>query len=299
VSVTLRANPAQVLLSAAIDYAGLFPPAALSMREAVANYAAYRAGTHAWALGRFVVQVARLDEFGMALASQQGGGRWRLSALAAGDMAADIAKATAFNKRHEGTAIIDTLEFKAATASSIGDAAKLAEARFVTFHEISVAGDPRELLRAIAHAGGRAKIRTGGVTVDAFPEPAALARFLEQCAAARVPFKATAGLHHPIRAAHRLTGEPGSQKAIMHGFVNLVLAAAFAQAGWNAGQLTQVLDEQSPSAFRFGPDAVSWRGHPLSIDALQASREELLISFGSCAFEEPINDLQMLGWLPE
>jgi len=212
-------------------------------------------------------------------------------------MAGDIAKAAAFNQLHEGAAIIDTLELKAATADSIRDTAKLAKGRFVSFHEIPIAEDPREFLAAIARAGGRAKIRTGGVTGDAIPEPRALARFLEQCAAARVPFKATAGLHHPIRGAHPLTGEADGPTATMHGFVNVFLAAAFARAGWSAAQLGNVLDEQSLSAFGFGPEAASWRGHRLAIAALQASRMEFLISFGSCSFEEPIAELQALGWL--
>ncbi len=83
----------------------------------------------------------------------------------------------------------------------------------------------------------------------------------------------------------------------MHGFVNVFLAAAFARAGWSAAQLGNVLDEQSLSAFGFGPEAASWRGHRLAIAALQASRMEFLISFGSCSFEEPIAELQALGWL--
>ncbi len=45
------------LLSGLIDYAGLFPPAAVSMADAVANYAAYRTSADAWALGRFVLPV--------------------------------------------------------------------------------------------------------------------------------------------------------------------------------------------------------------------------------------------------
>ena len=45
-----------------VDYAGLFPPAGLDMRAAVGNYARYAAGPWAWALGRFIVPVSRLEE---------------------------------------------------------------------------------------------------------------------------------------------------------------------------------------------------------------------------------------------
>ena len=57
-----------ILLAQIVDYAGLFPPADLPMDQAVANYAAYRQDPGAWMLGRFVVPVARLDEFAQAAA---------------------------------------------------------------------------------------------------------------------------------------------------------------------------------------------------------------------------------------
>ena len=50
------------LLDGAIDYAGLFPPAALGMDAAVENYLAYRTSAQASMLGRFVAPAARLDE---------------------------------------------------------------------------------------------------------------------------------------------------------------------------------------------------------------------------------------------
>src|SRR6202051_1256407 len=53
----------EALLAGLIDYAGLYPPAGLDMRTAVRNYLDYRAGKHAFALGRFIVDAARLEEF--------------------------------------------------------------------------------------------------------------------------------------------------------------------------------------------------------------------------------------------
>ena len=62
------AESATALLSGLIDYAGLFPPASLAMAAAVANYDAYLRGEYSWILGRFIVPVARLEEFEKALA---------------------------------------------------------------------------------------------------------------------------------------------------------------------------------------------------------------------------------------
>ena len=74
------------------------------------------------------------------------------------------------------------------------------------YFELPIDADPAPL----AGGRGRAKVRTGGLTPEAFPAPADLARFLYRCAKARVPFKATAGLHHPIRSMQRCTYEPDS-----------------------------------------------------------------------------------------
>src|SRR5690554_3542756 len=88
-----------------IDYAGLFPPAALGMPQVVANYAAYRASEEAWMLGRLIVPAARLDEFERAAegcldSGDAGGGQaWRLSLLGSGDPAADLKAIEEFNRR--------------------------------------------------------------------------------------------------------------------------------------------------------------------------------------------------------
>jgi hypothetical protein len=149
---------------------------------------------------------------------------------------------------------------------------KMEVAGEVRYVEMPLDADPVEL-------GARAKIRLGG---EVIPLVAAVAAFLRRCAAARVPFKATAGLHHP------LPNPP------MHGFVNLFLGAALA---WRGEEPQPTLEERSPNAFHFDNDAVRWHNHAVTADELHEVRENFAISFGSCSFEEPIADLQALGWL--
>ena len=154
------------------------------------------------------------------------------------------------------------------------------------------------LLSTLRRRGARAKARTGGVVPDAIPDPADLARFIAACAAASVPWKATAGLHHPIRAERALTYEPGSPRAVMHGFLNVFAAAAFAGGGAPAADLEAVLREEDAAAFRLDEDGLSWRHLRVATAELARSRRDFASSFGSCSFAEPVADLRSLGVLP-
>ena len=294
----------RTLLHETIDYAGLFPPASLDMPAVVANYAAYRVGPDAWALGRFVVSVARLAELereAEPYALRHPAEPWRLSVLLGADPAAEMKALGEFNCRHaaSGAAALsaDAVEAKADSVESI-DRLLAAVPRWAqAYVEIPLDREPAPLVAAIARHGARAKARTGGVTADAFPTPAHLLRFLRACTAAGVPFKATAGLHHPLRAEYPLTYAPGSPRGTMFGFVNLFLAAAFLRQGMGDADALRLLEERSADAIRFGPDAIEWRGHRLDRAAVDAARGQTMVSFGSCSFTEPVDEARHLGWL--
>ncbi len=237
----------RVLLEGLIDYAGLFPPAALSMQDAVRNYAPYREGEYAFALGKFVVPEARASEVPS---------EFPLS-------------------------VLGIAEVKATTAEEV---AQFSGDVYVEIADIA-------LLDAIAQRGLRAKIRTGGITVDAFPAIDDVAAFLRACKEKGVAFKATAGLHHPLRCVKPLTYEPNAPTGTMHGFLNVFMAAALLP------HADAILAENDPHAFAFEDDAASWRGHEVSVDELVTMRKTFATSFGSCSFEEPIADLREFGWL--
>jgi len=288
------------LLASIVDYAGLFPPAGLDMRAAVQNYSAYSAGEFAWLLGRFIVPVARLAEFESVAYphepnSESGRQAWRLSALAGSNCVADSAAIADFNRRH-ASLVIDTIELKAPNADEIAHAMRLVPPGVCAYIEVPMSSD-ESLLAAARSTGARMKVRTGGVTPQAFPTCAEFAGFIVRSAAVGVPFKATAGLHHPIRAEHRLTYADDSPRSTMHGFLNVFLAAAGVRAGMTAEQATRLLDETLPDAFRFDDDGASWKGHRWSTGQLRATRQEFAISFGSCSFQEPIDDLSAIGLL--
>ncbi len=223
----------RALLEGVVDYAGLFPPAGLGMADAVRNYAEYRRGAARWMLGRFIVPVRRLDELAHAaephLPRRPSDDAWPLSALAGDDLASDVRAIGEFNCSHAAAAapaaVVDTVELRAAAVGQIEEAARVMPEWLTGYVEVPLEPDPAPLIDAIGHAGLRAKARTGGVTPDAIPASALVARFLAACVRRRVPFKATAGLHHPVRAEHPLTYDADAPRALMHGYLNLFVAA--------------------------------------------------------------------------
>ena len=287
------------LLAGLVDYAGLFPPAGEPMQQAVKNYASYLRSTDRAALGRFIVPVSRLAEFEEAAVGllPTSGESWRLSALVSGDLGAAVAGIADFNRRHAqpaaGCAVIDAAELKAATVDDIENQSRLLPSRLTAYFEIPTGREVGVLVAAIRAAGRRAKIRTGGVTADAFPPPREVIAFISACQRAGVQFKATAGLHHPLRGEYRLTYEPGSPKAQMYGYLNVFLAAALLRDGKSGDIALQALEETDPGAFVIGDDAIEWSGCRLTTSCLQAARE-FAISFGSCSFREPIDELSRL-----
>lgn len=286
------------LLAGLVDYAGLFPPAALPMGEAVARYASYRRLPHAWALGRFVVPAAQLGALADAAIAHRTANEepWPVSALVGDDLDADAAAIRDAEANHPALRV-DTVETRAATAQEIQRRAAALAGERAIYMELPIADEPRDLLIAVQVAGARAKVRMGGVTADAFPAVAHAARILSRCAELQLPFKATAGLHHPLTGEYRLTYADDAPTGTMFGFLNVFLAAAFARAGMDDATLAALLDERDAGTMRFGNDDVRWRAHCLTRADLAAVRTEIAIAFGSCSFREPIDDLLALGLL--
>ncbi|HEX9960712.1 MAG TPA: hypothetical protein VGB00_07265 [Pyrinomonadaceae bacterium] len=289
----------RALLAGIVDYAGLFPPSALSMPEAVINYATYKNSNYNWMLGRFVVSVARLGEFAESAKDFFTRGEqeaWKLSVLASENIYETVRRVEDFNAEYAPYAQCDALEIKADSVSLIQTCAEAVPPAFTNYLEIPIAGkDFGEMVVALAMTKQRAKLRTGGTTPEAFPRPDEITRFIRTCSAANVAFKATAGLHHPVRCQKSLTYEKDAPVGMMYGFLNVFLAAAFARQGFKPSLLNELLEDEWTESFIFDASGVWWRQeHFLSTAYLKLLRERGAISFGSCSFEEPIADLQDL-----
>jgi hypothetical protein len=272
------------LVASLVDYAGLFPPASLSMPKAVENYLRYRSSPEAWMLGRFIVPAARLDEFE---ALMEGHAPVPVSALAGSNLESDVERISSAKMK------IDAIEIKGASAAEIDTAVAQLRPGLTAYFEIS----DLALIPVVRKKGGRAKIRMGGVTPEAFPSAEFVAQYLEKCAQTGTAFKATAGLHHPLRSFRPLTYSADAPSGWMFGFLNVFTAAIFARKGVGADELAQLLMAGSAHDIRFAAGEIEWHGHLASEREITASRRDFAISFGSCSFEEPVEDLKILGLL--
>jgi hypothetical protein len=239
-------------------------------------------------------------------ADVEGDEPWPLSVLVAPasdrQIVADLERIERFNARMEdrefsrahGRAAIDTIETRATTPHEIDRALEYVPDDIFAYFEIATDADPRGLIATMASLDAGAKIRTGGLTPDAHPTPEQVARFLKICRAAEVPFKATAGLHHPCR---HLATDVG---CMQFGFLNVFVAGCML---WNDDRMDekeveQILVEERAAAFEFGPTGLAWRKRFLKFDQIAEARERFAHSFGSCSFDEPLADLRALGLLP-
>jgi hypothetical protein len=312
------------LLGKSLDYAGMFPPAGLNLEAAVRRLASYLSGPEAWILSRFVCPAGRLKELEALLHLFPEQTELRVSALAASRSAMPewqaglketVSSVHEFQRRAYPRARVDSVEISLPPELAAGEGAvKVPELidlfadslgaagiRGVTvFYEATAdwGGLSGVTMEAIAaHNSGAAvpaafKLRTGGLTAEEVPAIDRVAYTIATCRELGIPFKCTAGLHHPVRGGSELPGVK------MHGFLNVFVAAVLAHGPSGRGMdLRTVLTEEDTAQFRFDQTGLSWRDSAAPLSMISAARRELLLSFGSCSVEEPLRELKSLGLL--
>jgi len=284
----------RVLLEGLIDYAGLFPPAGLAMGECVRKHASNIHGQDRWMLGRLIVPARQLGELEAILVDYETRDNWRLSALVGTDAIPDLQEIDRFNKRQaRNGVVVDTIELAPQSLERVPPSISQS---FQVYLEVP-GSIPSHDLERMQRTGIRAKIRTGGLVPEAIPSTQMLARFLENCNAAGMAFKATAGLHHPLRSLRPLTYEVTAPVARMHGFLNVFLAAVVAARGASAEEIQELLEFESGADVRLAPGELRFGKARASVETIRSSRRLFAISFGSCSFDEPVADLEGLGLL--
>jgi hypothetical protein len=285
--------PLRTLLGRLIDYAGQFPPAQLSLPAALDEYRAAAAGPFAWLLGPFLCPAGRIGELLVTLVGSTSEDE---PPLPVGVIAPSLDRATTAVALLDGaaTAVVARVEMPRP-----GDPSGLpAVARATALYLEARAGEPlageaAAIAELRVRAEGRAvhgKVRCGGIgPAGGGPEPAELAGFIAAAVAAGVPFKATAGLHHPFRHLDR------ELDVWQHGFVNLLAATQAAVGGASAAEIAAVLDMTDGNRFDLGAGGLAWGSRYDDVPAAEVRRA--LHGYGSCSFAEPVEDLVTLGVL--
>ena len=263
------------------DDAAVFPPGLAPLADAVPAHRAHRAAPYAGLVGPLVLPASALDELYPLLH----GVPLDVSVTAPGgphEAARARATAAALPVDLRGLEIavpagMAAEEFFRLLGDGGGDGA-------VPVY-VEVPRDERRpsIIAAIAAHGHRAKFRTGGVKAHLYPDPDELAAAIKATVDAGVPFKATAGLHHPVRNTDPETGFH------QHGFLNLLLAVDAALDGRSAPDLAVVLAERDAAS-------VAARVAGLGADRTAAARARFL-SFGTCSITDPLTELADLGLL--
>jgi hypothetical protein len=309
-------------LAGLIDYAGLFPPANLSLKQAYTNFRSYLNGDDSWMLARFIVPAARLSDFSTELSSTsitESRLDFRCSVLGAAIkqstrledlLATDLQSILTFRNTFGDQPTLDVFEVTLPIGvDQIDDltgrlAFLLTEQKLRPFFEISAQADWRtsasQVLAAIHSFNQRnlppgpagLKLRCGGVEVRAFPTTDHVAEVILACRDYGVPLKATAGLHHPIRHYNRAMGTR------MHGFINVFGAGILAGIHDLSFSMTQeIVEEEDAKNFRFDDDVFHWRDLAATAIEIEQIRAYGLVSYGSCSFDEPREDMTSIGWL--
>jgi hypothetical protein len=240
------------VLERLIDHAALFPPASMSLPEALDEDAQARGSAYESLIGRFVVPAAKLAELPAE--------RPALSVVLS-----SLDEVGLLN----GTDGVEAVELvlpgpRPLSADLVAAYSALRPLDVETYFELVLDDGWRDsvpaAIGAVAAIGGRVKLRCGGAFV---PSVEQVGLVITCCRDAGVPFKATAGLHHPVRRGEE------------HGFLNL-LAAATAPLD----RIGEVLAEEDGSALE-----------------LETGAREVFVSFGSCSWREPVDGLRELGML--
>ena len=298
------------LLTRSIDYAGMFPPCSLALEPALQNQAQYVHDPDAWMLNTFVLPVEKFDAAAGSVSLFDRKRPLLISALGAKTENADefigaLEVATeqirSFSSEHVDRVSVRQLEMPLPQdvdldlLTKMGSILKSLELH--TFWETPVNAAETAIALVAEHNSttGAAqfgyKLRTGGVTAEAFPTSQQIGRALITAAKRRVPIKFTAGLHHPIRQFR------DEVKTKMHGFLNVFGAAVLAaEYQWDEQQTSEMLEDENGASFSFSDDFFAWREWKIATDQIK-TRRKLVTSFGSCSFDEPREDLRALNLL--
>lgn len=321
-------------LNKIVDYAGLFPPAELPFEQAVENYAEYRKSEFKWILSRFIIPaglipelknykdsfITKKDPFPLSLLGKK--------TATIEDFQIEIDRVLEqvqwANSELEGYVTTDSFEIKLPLEvvesydhdfllellNETATRFELTEhAPSLLFYE-SVTDDSADneldfIMQALFDHNkiladenydqtkmAGYKLRCGGTSEDDFPSAELVVSALLSARDKLVPMKFTAGLHHPVRHFNE------SVNTKMHGFLNVFAAGLFAYAfDLSRKEMMGILLEEDPESFQFTDTGLTFDGFQIETEEIDELRSNAYLSYGSCSFAEPVDDLKKLNLL--
>ncbi|MEQ9089540.1 MAG: hypothetical protein RIE52_00535 [Balneola sp.] len=319
-------------LSHIVDYAGLYPPSELPLQEAFRKYLSHIEQKEAWMLSKFVVGTGLLrDLITLIDAEPESPSPFKITLVGAASNDLDSFKKVIDNTvsaiknalaSTEKKIRVSTLEIKvplaclkeenssdlqAAIKYAVQSMAKSETLPYQIFFEVPGfefdIDNAKVLIKGIHthnewlesnekenYCFSGFKIRCGGVEAFQFPPSDYLAEAITFSRENAVPLKFTAGLHHPVRHFN------DSVQTKMHGFLNVFGASLLSYSKkLSATELLEILNDENASNFSFDETEFSWKGQSVSFEELHMLRDLSVTSFGSCSFDEPVEDLQKLN----
>ncbi len=269
------------LFTGLFDDASMFPPQDEPVQSAVVAHLTHRMAWYADMVGPFVCSAARITSVN-ALVAGRGIDRLDVSmvvpdGLEGIDHALDWARGC-------GQLRVVGIEIPLGVhdlVDAVSHLVPLLQEDRQVYLEIPVHRVTEHDVHALAPTGVRLKLRTGGTAIEAFQTEEKLAKPIVLCAAERLAFKCTAGLHHAVR--HR---DPATLFE-HHGFLNVLLAARVAAATGSEASTAAALTERDPRALAYRSSDLT----PADVRSIRA----LFSSFGTCSISEPVDDLLGMG----
>jgi len=297
VKVKWREEAVSHFMTELIDYAGLFPPAALPLPEAISNFHAYIHDSDSWMLGPFVIPASRLSELKPYKALFNDKYPLRLSVIFTKfeEIETEMEAILHFLETYKTAGTIQAIEFPLPTLVNYSFLENLEKqtGSYPIYCEMKGTNDQflntLDTIHSINQKSLKRigiKMRMGGITANLFPTVNQASFVIHECQKRELPLKFTAGLHHPIRQYRT------EVKTRMHGFVNVFTASIMAYSrSVNTATIQAILHDEDPTNFSFTTDSLSWRDLTVSSAEIIKARSFFAASYGSCSFNEPREEL--------
>ena len=298
------------LLYELIDYAGLFPPADLDMQASIKNYNEIVKSDKNWMISQFIVPISRLDEMTSELLTHFDKQNPLFLSLISPDFKNQLSKLKHFLTTSKDIVVFKGLEMVALDLDSLSNSLsntysildKESDFEPLVFYELKDSKNWNAEIDKFTHSIADFnkvhnvrfgfKLRCGGVKSTMFPSCENIAKSIISCRNQRIPMKFTAGLHHPIRHYDNVI------KTKMNGFLNIFIGGMIAHK-FKIGidKLVEILTDENSSNFIFKDNEIVWNSYSVTNSEVKYYRDKYFISYGSCSFKEPVDDLQNLGLL--